>query len=344
MLAVVKSKAEVGINILDVPEPRIRKDEIMIEVKACGICGSDLHIYEWEPFIRWVTLPRVLGHEVAGVIHEVGEEVTGFEPGDRVVTETWGGCGNCYYCRLGKFNHCMYQKRIGQHVDGGMTKYVTVPANSLYKIPEEVDFLEASVIEPLGVMLHAFERCDMKPGDDVAIIGPGPLGLLGVMLAKASGASKVFVSGLKADSERLEFARKLGAVTVNSADENLKDKIFDLTDAKGVDIVMDVSGGKGSLTEAAGVAKLGGQIGLVGLGPESMFNANIIVDKELSVQGSFRRQPSSWYRAIKLVASRVVDAKSIITHVLPLERADEGFQSLLRKEDVKIVLVPQSLE
>ncbi len=340
MLAVVKNKPEVGIEILEVPEPRLKKDQIMVEVKACGICGSDLHIYEWEPFIRWITLPRVIGHEVAGTVYEVGEEVKGFRPGDRVVTETWGGCGHCYYCRLGRFNHCLYQTRIGQHVDGGMARYVIVPANSLYKIPEGVDFQEASVIEPLGVMLRAFERCDMKPGDDIAIIGPGPIGLLGVMLAKSNGASTIIASGLKEDKKRLEYAKKFGAISVDVSEENLREKVLDLTEGRGVDIVMDVSGGKGSLAEAASIAKQGGQIGLVGLGPEFVFGPNVIVDKELTIHGSFRRQPSTWYRAIKLVAKRVIDAQSIITHVLPLEHADEGFQTLIRKEGIKVILVP----
>jgi len=340
MLAVVKNKPEVGIEILEVPEPCLKKDQIIIEVKACGICGSDLHIYEWEPFIRWITLPRVIGHEVAGTVYEVGEEVKGFRAGDRVVTETWGGCGHCYYCRLGRFNHCMYQTRIGQHVDGGMARYVIVPVNSLYKIPEGVDFQEASVIEPLGVMLRAFERCDMKPGDDIAIIGPGPIGLLGVMLAKSNGASTIIASGLKEDKERLEYAKKFGAISVDVSEENLREKVLDLTEGRGVDIVMDVSGGKGSLAEAASIAKQGGQIGLVGLGPEFVFGPNVIVDKELTIHGSFRRQPSTWYRAIKLVAKRVIDAKSIITHVLPLEHADEGFQTLIRKEGIKVILVP----
>jgi L-iditol 2-dehydrogenase len=340
MLAVVKSKPEIGIEVMEMPEPEIKKDQVMIEVKACGICGSDLHFYEWQPFARWITLPRIIGHEVAGTVYEVGEEVKEFEPGARVVTETWGGCGNCYYCRLGRFNHCMYQTRLGQHVDGGMAKYVIIPVNSLYKIPEEVDFVEASVIEPLGVMLRAFERCDMKPGDDIAIMGPGPIGLLGVMLAKASGASTIIVSGLKEDKERLNYAKKFGGIPVNVGEENLRDKVLDLTEGKGVDIVMDVSGGKGSLTEAASIVKLGGQIGVVGLGPEAIFGPNIIVDKELTIHGSFRRQPSTWYRAIRLVANKVVDTKSIITHVLPLERADEGFQTLIRKEGLKVILVP----
>jgi threonine dehydrogenase-like Zn-dependent dehydrogenase len=340
MLAVVKNKPEVGIEIMEMPEPDIKKDQIMIEVKACGICGSDLHIYEWEPFIRWVPLPRIIGHEIAGTVYKVGEEVKEFEPGDRVVADTWGGCGNCYYCRLGRFNHCMYQTRLGQHVDGGMAKYVIVPVNSLYKIPEGVDFEEASVIEPLGVMLHAFEKCDMKPGDDIAIIGPGPIGLLGVMLAKANGASTIIVSGLKEDKERLEYAKKFGAISVNAGEENLENRVLDLTEGRGVDIVMDVSGGKGSLSEAANIAKLGGQIGLVGLGGESIFDPNIIVMKGLSVLGSNRRQPSTWYRAIKLVANKVIDTKSIITHVLPLKRANDGFQTLLRKEGIKVILVP----
>jgi threonine dehydrogenase-like Zn-dependent dehydrogenase len=340
MLAVVKNKPEVGIEIIEMPEPDIKKDQAMIEVKACGICGSDLHIYEWEPFIRWIPLPRVIGHEVAGTVCKVGEEVREFEQGDRVVADTWSGCGNCYFCRLGRFNHCLYQARLGQHVDGGMARYVTVPVNSLYKIPEGLDFPEATVIEPLGVMLRAFERCDMKPGDDIAIIGPGPIGLLGVMLAKASGASTIIVSGLKEDRERLQYAKRFGGIPVNVEEENLKDKAIDLTHGRGVDIVMDVSGGKHSLAEAIDIVKPGGQIGVIGLSPEGTLRPHLIVDKEITIHGSFRRQPSTWHRAIKLVANEVINTKPVITHVLPLERADEGFQTLLRKEGLKVILVP----
>ncbi len=340
MLAVVKSKPEAGIELMEVRKPDIGRDEVMIEVKACGICGSDVHIYDWEPFLQWIKLPRILGHELAGTVYRVGRNIKGFVPGDRVVADTWGGCGHCYYCRLGRFNHCMYQTRLGQHVDGGMTKFVIVPENSLYRIPEHVDFQEASVIEPLGVMLRAFERCDMKPGDDIAIIGPGPIGLLGVMIAKVNGASTVIVSGLDEDGERLEYARKFGAVPVNVGEQNLKNTVLDLTEGKGVDIVMDVSGGKNSLSEAADIAKLGGQIGMVGLGPQSVVDTNVIVEKELSVHGSFRRLPGTWQRAIKLVANKVIDTKSIITHVFPLERAEEGFQKLIHKEGIKVVLLP----
>jgi len=340
VLAVVKSKPETGIEIMEVREPDIGRAEVMIEVEACGICGSDVHIYDWEPFLQWIKLPRILGHELSGTVCKVGEDIREFVPGDRVVADTWGGCGKCYYCRLGRFNHCMHQTRLGQHVDGGMAKFVTVPENSLYKIPAHVGFQEAALVEPLGVMLRAFERCDMKPGDDIAIIGPGPIGLLGVMISKANGASSVVVSGLAQDLERLEYAKKFGAVSVNAEEQNLRNTVLDLTEGKGVDIVLDVSGGKNSLSAAADIAKPGGQIGLVGLGPESVIDTNVIVEKELAVYGSFRRLPVTWHRAIKLLANNVIDVKSIITHVLPLDRAEEGFQKLIRKEGIKVVLLP----
>jgi threonine dehydrogenase-like Zn-dependent dehydrogenase len=221
-----------------------------------------------------------------------------------------------------------------------MAKYVIVPVNSLYKLPEGVDFQEASVIEPLGVILRAFERCDFKPGDNIAIMGPGPIGLLGVQLAKTSGAGEIILSGLDEDKERLESGKEFGAITVNIGKENLKEKVMALTEGRGVDIVMDVSGGETSLADAASIVKHGGQIGVVGLSPEGMFTPYVIVDKELTIHGSFRRQPSTWFRAINLVARKVIDTRAVITHVLPIDRADEGFNLLLRREGLKIILVP----
>jgi len=341
MLAVVKNKPATGIEIMERPEPDVKNGYAIIEVKACGICGSDLHIYEWSPFYQWMTFPRIMGHEVAGTICETGSDVVGFAPGDRVVADTWGGCGVCSCCRVGRFNLCLNQVRLGQHVDGGMARYVAVPGNCLYRIPEGVDFETASVLEPLGVILRTFERCDVKPGDTMAILGPGPIGLLGVMLAKACGASTIIASGLGVDKERLEYARRFGAVSVNVDEESLQERVMDLTEGQGVDIVMDVSGGEGSLTEAAAVAKRGGQIGFVGLSPKAVFDPFVLVEKELAIYGSCRRQPSTWFRAIDLVANKVVNPGAIVTHSLPLSRAQEGFEILLRREGLKVILIPQ---
>jgi len=264
MLAFVKKGAGFGGEILEWPEPKIQSpNEVLIEVKACGICGSDVHFYEWpkemnDQLLKALTFPRVLGHEAAGTLVEVGREVRDFKVGDRVVCETWGGCGLCYYCRLGRFNHCLYQKRIGQKVDGGMAKYMVVPSLSLYKIPETLSYSQGAVVEPLGVALHAFERSHIKPGDDLVIIGPGPIGLLGAMLAQAMGVGKLFVLGLDVDQDRLKVASSLGAQVLTVNKEKYQEIILQATDGKGVDAVLDTSGGRDSIPTALKLIKQGG--------------------------------------------------------------------------------------
>ena len=344
MLAVVKTKPEKGVALLEKPVPAIKNDDhVLIKVDACGICGSDVHFYEWPPEMKleqMVKIPRILGHELAGTVEEVGKNVVGFEPGDRVVSETWGGCGFCYFCRLGRFNHCMHQTRIGQQVDGAMTDYVVVPYFSLYGIPDEVNTEEAAVIEPLGVALHAYERCEFKPGDDVLVIGPGPIGLLAAQIALSGGAGKVMVLGLDIDRERLEMAEGFGAEAINVEEVDFYQAVSDITQGKGADLVLDISGGRDTLTQAIRMVKPGGQVVEVGLGPPGEFNYTDLVAKEVTVHGSFRRQPSTWYRAINMVASNVVDLRPLITHALPVSQAVEGFELLIGRKAIKVILVP----
>ncbi len=342
MLAVVKSRPEPGIEILDRPQPTIgAEDQVLLEVGACGVCGSDLHFYEWAPHARQeVILPRILGHEVAGTVVEVGHAVTQFKPGDRVVTETWGGCGRCYYCRIGQFNHCMYQTRIGQQADGGMTRYVVVPDISLYSMPENIPFDEAAVIEPVGVALHGLERVDLKPGDNVAVIGPGPIGILAAMLADRAGAGHVTVLGLSQDGIRLDMVRKLGYDLLLVDHDDCVGAIRGRTNGRGVDLVLDASGGRGSINLALDLVRLGGQIGLIGLAPETSFNPTTVALKEVTIHGSFRRQPTTWYRAISLVATRKIDVRPLITHRVPVSSAREAFEILLRHEGIKAVITP----
>ena len=341
MLAVVKSRPEAGIEILEVPEPRPKDDEVLVRVEACGICGTDVHFYEWVEHARWITLPRVLGHELVGRIVEVGNRVKGLEVGQRVVTETWGGCGLCYYCRLGRFNSCQTQLRIGQHSDGGMASYVAIPAVSIFPIPDSMSTVEAAVLEPLGVALHAFERCELKPGDDVAIIGPGPIGLLATHLLKQSGASLIFVAGLEEDTQRLAFAKKWGGIPINISKENVRDQIFHMTSGRGVDTVFEVSGGEGALDAAVEITKPGGQVAVVGLGSPTKFDFSQMVHKEISLLGCWRRQPSTWYRAINLVKEGRVEVGDIVTHQLPIAKAREGFKALLDRQAIKVLLVPE---
>ncbi len=342
MLAVVKTQPERGIEILDMPEPMVTQDDhVLLEVGACGICGSDLHFYEWAPHAREeITLPRILGHEVAGTVLEVGRAVTQFKPGDRVVTETWGGCGRCYYCRLGLFNHCIYQKRIGQKAEGGMASHVIVPDISLYKIPSDMNFDEAAVVEPVGVALHSLERMDLKPGDSVVVIGPGPIGILAAMLAARSGADQVIVLGLAVDRQRLELVSQMGYTVIVSDQDDPVGAVRDYTNGWGADLVMDVSGGPGTFSLAVDLVRRGGQIGIVGLSPEAPFNPTTLALKEITVYGSYRRQPSTWYRAINLVSSRKIDVRPLITHQAPVARAEEAFETLLRREGIKALITP----
>jgi L-iditol 2-dehydrogenase len=342
MRAVVKIKPEPGIEILDRPEPKItRDDHVLLEVGACGVCGTDLHFYEWAPHVREeITLPRILGHEVAGTVAQVGPAVTEFKPGDRVVTETWGGCGRCYYCRIGQFNHCVYQTRIGQKADGGMARYMEIPELSLYKIPSDMPLDEAAVVEPVGVALHCLERVNLKPGDNVAVIGPGPIGILAAMLADRAGAHRIIVLGLAADSLRLDMARQMGYETIMVDHEDAVRATRDLTEGRGVDLALDVSGGRTTLSLAVDLVRLGGQIGLIGLAPEAPFNPTTAVVKELSIVGSFRRLPTTWYRAINLVATRKIDVGPLITHRASISEAPEIFETLIRREGVKAVIFP----
>src|SRR3990172_203065 len=327
MLAVTKTRPEPGIDIIERPEPKIQKDdEVLLEVAACGVCGTDLHFYEWAGnFTSEITLPRILGHEVAGTVVAVGRGVTEFRPGDRVVTETCGGCGRCYYCRLGRFNHCLHQVRIGQKADGGMCRYIVIPEVSLYRTPEDIAMDEAAVVEVVGVALRCLERVNLKPGDDVAVIGPGPVGLCAAMLADRAGAHRVIVLGLAEDEMRLAMARRLGCDVVVSNRPDTVAAVRELTDGWGVDLVLDASGGPGTINLAVDLVKPGSQIGVIGLAPEAPFDLTKALVKEVTIYTSFRRLPSTWQRAINLVATRKVDVRPLITHRYPVAKAEEAF-------------------
>jgi 2-desacetyl-2-hydroxyethyl bacteriochlorophyllide A dehydrogenase len=343
VLAVTKTRPERGVEILERPEPPAPGEgEVLLEVAACGVCGTDLHFYEWvEHAGVEITLPRILGHEVAATVAEVGPRVTAFAPGDRVVTETWGGCGRCHLCRLGLFNQCEHQRRLGQAVDGGMARFVVVPELSLYAIPDELPFDEAAVIEPAGVALHAFELASsFRPGDSVAVLGPGPIGLLAAMLADRAGAGRVIVSGLAADAERLEFARRLGCDVVSADQGDPAAEVRELTGGYGADLVIDTSGGPGTVSDAVELVRRGGEVVLVGLSPPAPFDPSAAVVKEVTLRGAFRRQPVTWLRTIRLVATRRMDVRSLVTHRLPISRAEEAFEILLARQGIKAIVTP----
>jgi threonine dehydrogenase-like Zn-dependent dehydrogenase len=203
-------------------------------------------------------------------------------------------------------------------------------------------FDEAAVIEPVVVALRGWERIrNFRPGDTVVVMGPGPIGILGALISKAAGATKVIITGLKIDRARLAVARQLGLETISVDEEDAQGKVKSLTQGRGAEVVLDLTGGAGSLSQAIGFAKIGGEIGLIGISPPSETPLQLIALKELAIYGSFRRVPSTWYRAINLVSSRRIDVRPIITHRFPVAKAQEGFQTLFSRQGIKAIIYPE---
>lgn len=249
MKALVKTQLGFGnLEILDKPEPKPGKDQVKIEVKYAGICGSDIHTYEG---YYKVSVPVTLGHEFSGIVTEVGEGVREFKPGDRVTSETtFYICGECQYCQTGDYNLCDRRKGLGTHQDGGFAKYLITRKQSVHKLPEHVDFQSAALTEPLACTHHAVGKADINAGDLVVVIGPGPIGLLAAQVAKSRGAT-VIITGLTNDKQRLDKAIEVGIdVAVDTQKEDVKKRVYQLTNGYGADVVLECSG-------AVPAAKLG---------------------------------------------------------------------------------------
>lgn len=350
MRAVAKTKPGVGIEIINAPRPKIKPTEVLLEIKACGVCGSDMPLYEWLPEGRLrrgkpIELPRIIGHEPSGVVVEVGSEVPasrGLKPGDRVASDSWGGCGQCYYCRIGFFNMCSGdRKNIGSLSDGAMAEFCAVPFFNLYKIADSVTFEEAALAEPLGVAMNAMEKLVyFRPGDDAVVMGCGPIGLLEAMLVRAAGANKVIVSGLGVDEKRLAIAKKLGFHTVVSDKENLKDIVMKET-GLGADVVFDATS---SGAPAQGITLLKaarGQLVLTAVMEGQVpLNGRDLTTHEVIITNHLGRNPSCWYRALSVIAAKKVDVSVIMTHKFKIEQADEAFKVLQRREGMKVLIVP----
>ena len=235
MKAVVKyGKGKGLVEIREVPEPKIKEDEVLIEVKAVSVCGSDLHIYhDSHPY--WP--PMILGHEFSGVIAEVGKEVKGWKVGDRIVTETrTGSCGICYTCQSGFPQVCEQKRAYGIGINGAYTKYVAGPARLLHRLPENVSFEVGAVIEPTAICVTSIlERSQLQAGESVVVTGPGPIGLISLAIAKSAGAKLVGITGRSSDEGiRFEKARELGAdFTINVDQEDPMKKILEMTSGLG---------------------------------------------------------------------------------------------------------------
>ena len=345
MEAVVKyAKGDNLTELREVPVPEIGPADVLVQVEAVGICGSDPHIHH-EKFAFPVAIPLILAHEFTGVIVAVGANVHGFEVGARITAETHASyCGQCRECRTGNYQVCKERKGFGFHVDGAFARYIKVPEFSLHHLPETVSFETGSLTEPVCVAYNAVvKKTGIEAGDAVAVFGPGPIGLLCVEMARLSGADPIIVIGIGADAGRMKLAQQMGAThCINSEAEDPVQRVSEITGGLGVDAVIDTAGVGPTLKYAMAMVGPGGKITKVGWGPEPVgYTIDPLIHKTIRLQGSFSHNWPIWERCLKLMAGQRIAPERIVTHVLPLKDWEKGFRLMETREGLKIVLKPE---
>ncbi len=316
------------LKIDDLPVPEPKDGEVLLRVKAVGVCGSDVHHYaEGGIGDERVIEPMVLGHEFAALVEAVGPGVKGVKAGDRVAVDPARSCGVCEHCRQGNPNLCPDVRFCGTPpINGALRQFMAYPSENLFPLPRSIDYAEGAMLEPLGVAIHSVDLGKLRVADTVAVLGCGPIGLLVIELARLSGVSQIFATELL--PSRLEAAQRLGATTVINAErEDPVEKIRRATGGRGVDVAFEAAGALETPQQAAEVTRPGGRVVLIGIPSEdeTPFKASTIRRKGLTLK-LVRRMKHTYPRAITLVEQGMADVSSLITHRFPLERAREAFE------------------
>ena len=338
MRALVKTYAAPGLELADVPTPTVGPDDVLIAVHRMSICGTDLHIYDWNEWAAaTISPPLVIGHEFMGVVADVGDHVTDIAVGDRVTAEGHITCGRCRNCRAGRRHLCRDTVGIGIQRDGAFAEFVAVPAFNVYPIPPHIDDDTAAVLDPLGNAVHTTLSFDLV-GEDVLITGAGPIGLMAIPIAQRTGARHVVISDI--NETRLALARAMGATrAVNAAEEAISDVMDDLGMQEGFDIGLEMSGAPAGLQSMIDVMNHGGQIALLGLVPDGTPIAwNDVIFKALTLQGIYgRKMFDTWYKAAALLEEGL-DLSPLLSDRYPITEHEAAFDTLRRGDAAKIIL------
>lgn len=342
--AVLNEPGDLELKTVDVPEPE--RDEVLVRVRACGVCGTDLEIRDngWEG----AEYPFIMGHEWTGEVAATGPDASDqFSVGDRVASEPHDGCGICRNCKVGKYTACLnygdFEKghnHYGFTVDGGYAHYCTIPEKNLHHLPENLSLQEGTLITTAACSLYAVERANVQAGDFVAVLGPGAIGLLAAEIAKYRGASEVLVTGTR--EGRLEAAERMGADhTVNVHDQDPVEAAKELTDGEGPDTVIEAAGVHQAQSQAIDMVRRGGSVGLVGNPGEGVaeLNTQWIVSGDLDVFGVKAEGMNSSYRVTQLMAKRDLNLDPVLTHEFDLEDLDEAMATFENRDDGAIKVV-----
>ncbi len=320
-----------NLEFREAPLPKPAASEVLIKIECCGICGSDVHYFEFGKIGDYVVKGDfTLGHEVSGVIIEVGSGVTHLKAGDRVALEPGIPCGSCTQCKSGKYNLCKDVRFFATPpVQGALQNYVMHPADLCFPLPEQVSYLEGALVEPLCVGLHACAQGCVSVGDSVVILGAGCIGLVTLLAAKARGASKVIVVDLF--EKRLDFAKKLGATQViNGKTSDVLQEICSVLGADGADVVIETAGVPQTIYQTSQIAKCGGTVVLVGVAVESdlLYNFSQVMGKELTIKSVFRYR-NLYPVAIAAIADGSIDIQQIVTHRYAFQDAKAAFNEVI---------------
>jgi len=336
-----------NLEMEDISRPTPSPQEILIKVKACSICGTDIRVYHHGH--KHMRFPRITGHELSGEVVEIGKRVEGHKLGEKVAIAPAIPCGRCYYCRRGMQSMCVNLTAIGYHYDGGFAEFMVVPEDAVRNgcvniIPSELSFEEAALAEPLACAINGQQLSQIGLGNTVVVVGAGPLGCIHLQLAKAKGASRTILVELS--RERIDFAKKFAFpdVVINPSSENAIQRIKEETEGRGADrIIVSCPSGKAqeeslSMVAPRGIINFFGGLPLDN--PFIKFNSNLIHYGEFYVVGTHGSAPYHNELALTLISQEKVRIKELVTHRLPLERLEEGFALAESKKGMKIVINP----
>lgn len=336
------------LELVDIAAPEIGANELLISIKACGICGSDVHGYDGSSGRR--IPPLVMGHEAAGTVEAVGDSVTRFSPGQRVTFDSMISCGECEQCRQQKTNLCPDRRVLGVSCEtyrqqGCFAELAKVPEHIVYAIPDELPFEHAALVEPVSVAVHAVKLLDITPGSWGVVIGTGMIGLLVVQALKAAGCDSVIAVDM--DDYKLGLAKELGAnYALNVKTDDVVKRVLELTDGRGADLAVEVVGKTAPLQMAVDCVRLGGQVGLVGnLQPNVELPLQKVVTRELKLVGSCGSS-GEYPECIELMSSGKILVEPLISEIANLDKGPEFFERLYNHEPelMKVVLKPSGSE
>lgn len=337
MKALVKTTAAPGFTLSEVPEPQIRDDEVLIRVRRAGVCGTDVHIYDWDAWAQGRCHPPfIVGHEFAGDVVQVGSLVTDVHEGDRVTAEGHIVCGRCPLCRTGSSHVCPNTRIIGVDRDGCFAEYIAMPATNVWHLDDEISYDVGGIHDPMGNAFHTALTANL-PGSTVLVTGCGPIGLFTVGICRAAGVSHIVASDV--NPTRLELARRMGAHSVVTPDQATA-AVHAATDGLGVDVALEMSGVPQAIHQALALVRVGGRVQMLGIPSRTieLDLANEVIFKGLTIYGVVgRRMYDTWIHMRQFLRSGQFDPTPVITHRFALDEADAAIAAIKGGEAGKVI-------